>query len=226
MRHSVLILALIYSISSFGQQVTYPVKPIDRDKLKKEITDSSSVNFYPKLIARFENDDTTLTYDDFRYLYFGFAFQENYFPYPDLQEKRIGNEIKDKNFTTALKICDSILEKIPISLGANYNKSLVLFEKDKTDSTFVRYRTRFVNLLRAILSTGDGFSCESAFKVIFTNDEYQAMYKYFEVGFVSQSLKYPCDKMSVKASEYYDKEAIYFNVEECFRYMENSKHKN
>ncbi len=226
MKHPILILALIFSISSFGQQVTYPVKPVDRDKLKKEITDSSSVSYYPKLLVRFEKDDTTLTYEDFRYLYFGFAFQGNYFPYPDLQEKRIRNEIKDKNFVTAIKICDSILEKIPISLAGNYNKCLALFEKDKNGTDFIRYRTRFTNLLRAILSTGDGFSCETAFKVIFTNDEYQAMYKYFELDFLGQSLKYPCDKMSVKPSKYYDKEAIYFNVEECFLYMQNSKQKN
>ncbi|OJV40557.1 MAG: hypothetical protein BGO29_14480 [Bacteroidales bacterium 36-12] len=52
-----------------AQQLTYQ-KP-DYDLIKKEIQDSSSTFYYPKLMSRLTQYDTTLSADDYRHLYYG-----------------------------------------------------------------------------------------------------------------------------------------------------------
>ncbi len=52
----------------------------DNDRILKQILDPSSPRYYPALMMRYENSDRTLSADDYHYLYYGFAYQENYRP--------------------------------------------------------------------------------------------------------------------------------------------------
>lgn len=58
----------------------YSQRVPDNDLILKSIIDSGSEYYYPSLMMRYEMGDTTLTLDDYHYLYYGYAFQENYKP--------------------------------------------------------------------------------------------------------------------------------------------------
>lgn len=52
----------------------------DNDEILAAISDGDSPHYYPSLMLRYEAGDTTLTLDDYHYLYYGYAFQEAYKP--------------------------------------------------------------------------------------------------------------------------------------------------
>jgi hypothetical protein len=61
-------------VSSRAQQAP------DNDAILAAINDGSSPYYYPSLMLRYGNGDRSLTADDYRYLYYGFAFQSRYNP--------------------------------------------------------------------------------------------------------------------------------------------------
>lgn len=53
----------------------------DLDRIKKEVYDRNSPYYYPRLMAEFQRNDTTMKLDKYRHLYLGYMFQEDYNPY-------------------------------------------------------------------------------------------------------------------------------------------------
>lgn len=52
----------------------------NEDDIVEAITLSSSENYYPSLMLRFEAGDSTLTLTNYHYLYYGYAYQDGYKP--------------------------------------------------------------------------------------------------------------------------------------------------
>ncbi len=50
------------------------------EEIFKVITSPTSGNYYPELMLRFEMGDSTLTFTNYHYLYYGFAYDEAYKP--------------------------------------------------------------------------------------------------------------------------------------------------
>jgi hypothetical protein len=198
-------------------------RPINRDSVKIAVTDSTKETWYPKLFDRFNHFDTTLTKDDYRLLYYGFVFQDIYSGYAADKEGEIVKLINKRTYDKASDMCDEVLVKMPVGLKANLYKSLVLGEMAVTDSAR-KYADRYLGLMGAVLSSGNGFTCETAFKTIFVSDEYDVIRSYFQMNSKGQSLQYPCDKLFVTKSKYFDKNAIYFDTSETFiRMREKTK---
>ncbi len=61
-------------------------KAPDNDSLYRAIADGDSPYYYPNLYGRYMAGDTTLTLDDYRHLYYGFAWDENYRPLQSTKE--------------------------------------------------------------------------------------------------------------------------------------------
>ncbi len=55
-------------------------QPLEEETLLLEITNTQSENHYTSLRLRFEMGDTTLTLNNYRHLYYGFAYQDDYKP--------------------------------------------------------------------------------------------------------------------------------------------------
>ncbi|MBO5686220.1 MAG: DUF4919 domain-containing protein, partial [Alistipes sp.] len=53
--------------------------PVEEDILER-ITDQNSPYYYTGLMMRYENGDSTLTDEDYHYLYYGYAYQAEYKP--------------------------------------------------------------------------------------------------------------------------------------------------
>lgn len=45
------------------------------------MTDPASRYYYPKLMGRYEQNETIMNLDDYRHLYYGYLFQEDFNPY-------------------------------------------------------------------------------------------------------------------------------------------------
>ncbi len=52
----------------------------DEEELFDRTTAAASPYYYPNLLIRYNAGDTTLTVDDYRYLYYGYAFRDEYKP--------------------------------------------------------------------------------------------------------------------------------------------------
>jgi len=218
MKFTLLIFVLALYLNTFSQNA---FEAVDRSAVEKAITDSTAATYYPKLLERFKSDDSTLTNEEFRFLYYGFVFQKEYSGYPELKQREINEALKKKNYDLAVRLCDSVLAKYPINLFGNFNKGLALFMSNKEDPLFKKYRNRYDRIMNAIISTGNGLKCETAFKTIFVNDEYFVIYNYFEIEkFKGQSLEGNCDRMRVEPSEYFREENIYFDTSESLLYMQ------
>jgi hypothetical protein len=80
MRQLLFIIFLLITIGIANSQELTFQKP-DYDLIKKDIQDSSSAFYYPKIMSRLLVYDTTLTIEDYRHLYYGYIFQNDYKPY-------------------------------------------------------------------------------------------------------------------------------------------------
>lgn len=218
-RISLPVLFLTLCLSAAAQ---HNYAPVDREVIRRMVSDPLSATYYPSLLKRFKTFDTTLTSQDYRLLYYGFVFQPAYNAYADHKGAEIKKKIKALQFEEAIVLCDSVLEKIPVSLVANYYRGLAMHFTDKNDPAYLPYRNRYYQLQKAILSSGNGASCPSAFRIIFVDDEYDMIYNYFEIKkHTSQSLTGNCDQFKVVPSEYYFSEIIFFDTSETLNYLEN-----
>ncbi len=219
------LLPLILPLCASQAQAQHTFQRVEREQVKRAVTDPSQPSYYPKLLARFTAFDTTLTQTDYRNLYYGFVFQPAYQGYMDHQKAAVRKQLAAHNYVRAATICDSVLATIPISLNANYLKGYALYANDKTSPQFRQYLNRYRGLRDAILSSGNGLSCETAFKTIFVDDEYEIMYQYLEVeSHESQALVQTCDRFSIKPSKYFQASSLYFDTSETLLSLQNQFH--
>lgn len=218
MKFICLILFACCSLTTFSQS---GYNKVDRVAIKKTVTDSGSAGYYPVLLKRYNAFDKTLLLEDYRLLYYGFVFQPAYNALGEISGKEIREAMDKKNYKKASQLCDELLKRNPVSLKGNYIKGVALHNLDKKDSMASRYMVRYKNLMAAIISSGDGLTCPTAFKTIAVSDEYEVIYVNFQVEkFRSQALQYPCDELTISPSALFKHKKIYFDTSETFLGMQ------
>lgn len=131
---------------------------------------------YEQLFARYAQNDTTLTQDDYTTLYYGDAFRPGYKPYVTHDSLNAYNAyLKQKiemiDFKKVIDYTQMILEEFPFNIepvfmtAVSYDR---LGNKEMARQWFYKYN----KLLGAILSSGDGKSENTAFIVTKVPDEY------------------------------------------------------
>lgn len=194
-------------------------RPINRDSVKLAVTDTTKETYYPKLLQRFNQLDTTLTLDDYRLIYYGFVFQDNYKAMFNDKEGEISMLAGRKKYDKALEECNSVLEQMPVGLKPNFYKGLLLYQMAENDSA-KRFANRYKMLLNAVLSSGDGLTCETGFRAICISDEYNILRNYLRKSNPLHITAYPCDKFKISKSDLFNARTIYFDISESFRYLE------
>lgn len=165
----IIFILLFTSYSIFGQKVL----SVDFDAIKLEIEDSNSTNYYPSLLERFSNFDSTLTLNEYKLLYYGSTFQENYSPYgADSKESDFYKEYNTKNFKTAIPIGEALLKENPINVTLIFKLMVSHYQLDE-ETTSRNYARNYYHLLDVIYNSGDGKSIKTAYVVINVSDEYQ-----------------------------------------------------
>lgn len=151
--------------------------PLDLERIEAAIVVPSSPYFYPALVERFNKNDATLTLEDYRYLYYGYAFSSNYEPYMSSPyADSVANVIlTDRRIITAasspklIYYIGKILEKEPFNIEFLNMISYVYGKMGDEESARV-YSDKLHRILAAIFSSGTGVYKESPWYILYRSD--------------------------------------------------------
>ena len=216
-------LLAFFVLNAFGQERKFE-KP-DYDQIEKETKDETSEFYYPNLMARFVECDTTLTKDEFRYLYYGYVFQDTYQPYAvsvyddQLSKYFKSSSINPEEYDTVLDLCTKSMEENPFNLRAlnflSYTYHL------KGDEEMAKKTSRkFVNVIITIMYSGNGRTCETAFHVIAVPHEYELM-KMIQLRAKGQALEGNCDRLDLEENNLELKQ-LFFDISKPFSSIRKS----
>ncbi len=160
---------------SSKRQVTV-VRP-DLEAIRVATLDPSNPMYYPKLMKKFNRNDTTMTAEEFRHLYLGYMFQEDYDPYRESPYASVTDSYRNKTshtkeeIDTIRKYAELTLQDNPFDLRQMSFLVHVLKERRKDMSAKI-WEYRLEHLLGAIKSTGTGENEQNAWFVIYPAHEY------------------------------------------------------
>ncbi len=160
---------------SSKRQVT--VERPDLEAIRVATLDPSNPMYFPKLMKKFNRNDTTMTADEFRHLYLGYMFQEDYDPYRESPYSSVTDSYRNKTshtkeeIDTIRKYAELTLLDNPFDLRQMSFLVHVLKERRKDMSAKI-WEYRLEHLLGAIKSTGTGENEENAWFVIYPAHEY------------------------------------------------------
>lgn len=209
--------------------------PVWEDVLDRT-SDPSSPYYYPALTVRYHAGDGTLTDEDYHYLYYGYSFREEYKPLapnPAMDKVLMLASGLDPDSTSRetaeaiLSLGTDALVQDPFNLKV---LNLMTFAYhvlgDKAQER--AYADRLQGVLRAILSSGDGFTQKTPRHVLmfdhaldvmtlegFTFDDARIVSR--TVEFVPLTVPYRVDGHKRKGF-YFDFEPVYRNKPEGYTY--------
>lgn len=166
------------SISSLkAQEVEAP----DYKAIRNTILNQKGSNYYPTLMRRYMANDTTLTLEQVRNLYYGFALQEDFVPYQtekkelyDIRKTLTKNNGNPRYCPEAIRISQVVLDDNPFDLLAISTMSFAFLQLQDTTS-YRLWTDKQNSLLDAIVSSGDGETAETAIHVINIEHEYEVL---------------------------------------------------
>ena len=217
----VVLLLVAMSQSLFGQKISN----IDFDEIKLAIQDSSSLYFYPSLIERFHWFDATLSSEDYKYIYYGNIYNDNYNPYGESDnEKKFNKIFKEGKYDEAIPYGEEVIKENPVNLEILL-KMLLCHHQLGNMETAQNYANVYFPLLSVIYGSGDGKSIETAYVVIKVPDEYVILHD-LELTMTTQTLIGSTDKLTINTKEQKQKKgkkkikSLYFNVSKPFEYLQ------
>lgn len=173
------LLIFLLSISAFSQTTT--TRKVDYDAIKVEILNDKSPYYFEKLKSRFIALDTTLTIDDFHYLYYGSSLKDNFNVNKrhtiDEKIKKYYNseEITKEQWHEIVQYNEQIFKN---DLFLDLNAFDILLSGYYYTDNMEKYNklsNLFDKFLGAMIETGNGFSQATAMDVISTTHEYFIM---------------------------------------------------
>ena len=211
-----LVVAGLLAISAQAER-KLATQPINWERVQKVTQNPQSRYYYPNLVRLFQsNTDTTMQLEDYRDLYYGYMFQEDYNPY---RQSVYADQVEQLYYKKphSRAECDSIEKYAELSLDDNmfdFDQMqyyiFVLKEKKKYARSSVR-SNKLEKLIAAIMSSGKGTK-ESPWVVICPQHEYDIVNL---LGFVAtdhQELEGGIDYLKVKPKEGSKTEGFYFDV--------------
>lgn len=200
------------------------VEKPDLDSIKRETLNPKSKYYFPKLMAKYTRNDTTMTNDEYRMFYLGYMFQEDYDPYRVSPYAGVTDDLRMKathtkeEIDTVRKYAELSLKDNPFDLRQMSFLVHVLKEKHKDMSAKI-WEYRLEHLLGAIKSTGTGDSPENAWYVIYPVHEYDLIrlmgYEATDADFIEPGYDYltvVADPETSKKLKGKVAKGFYFNV--------------
>lgn len=168
MKKLLAIMSLVIGISLFAGT---SLDAADKDKFKPTVPNMDSIRintqdprsnyYYKRLWRKFLSNDTNMSMQEYRHLYLGYIFQEDYNPYRQSEfSKKIQPLYYKKKHTQAE--CDTIIKYAELSLADDpfdLNQMQFFIYALKEKKKFARasiWQFRLNHILQAILSTGTG----------------------------------------------------------------------
>lgn len=219
MKKSLVLWFALSSVTTFAQPVfDYAT---DFSILKELSRDSTSQYSYTRLLARFNDFDTTLTQREILGLMIGFTNDINYKPYHTVSEERaLVNLALDGKFDEALKASSKFLARNPVNFSALFANSISHLETEGEKA--ILHRERMLLLIDAILVSGDG-SIEHPYFVLSPTDG-QVLIRYIfgrRIGIMGSSHDkhdYFLDMLEM-VGENGEPKRLYFNIDHAVEKM-------
>ncbi|HLO91606.1 MAG TPA: DUF4919 domain-containing protein [Lentimicrobium sp.] len=221
MKNILLIISLV-AVYGFAYSQEDEFMPPDYDQIKQHIKDENSLYYYPRLLSMVESSDTSLDIEAYRHLYYGQVFRDDYSPYGEDSDETLMpyyqlENITDKEQDEFIDLATKALKKNPVDLRP-INFMAYIYHLKGNEEMAMKLSDRFFMTLSAILSTGDGESCETGYHVIYISHEYVFM-NVFDFNLKMQSLindkKHSCDYMEFEENPK-GIEGVYFNIDKPF----------
>lgn len=191
----------------------------DYESIKSEVEDSSSEFYYPGLLARYTSFDTTLTQVDYRHLYYGYLYHEDYEPYwrskqgDELKKYYQSPQINEEDYDKVIELATQSIGDNPFDLRPmNFLGYIYHLKGDEVMAKKVMQRLHGV--IGAIFSTGDGRECGTAFHVISPSHEYLIL-NILRFQMKTQALTGDCDYLELAENDR-NIDGIYFNIKKLF----------
>ncbi len=218
MKHSAitLILALAAALSALAADNKNTTRKVDFDHVKEVISNPNSIYYYPKLLQSFNSNDTVMTVEAYRNLYYGYTFQEDYNPFRESVYTTKVEQLYYKQPHTRAE-CDSIDKYASLALKDNIfdmNQMqffiFVLKEKKKHARVAIR-QFRLNRLVAAIMSSGKGTK-EEPWVVIAPEHEYNIVNFLGYVAIDHRDEGNGIEYVAVERKEGKNVEGFYFDV--------------
>lgn len=221
MRTIYLLFLLCQTWSTYGQQFSR----VDFDAIKVAVEDSNGVFYYPHLVNRMVEQDTSLSRDEFKHIYYGNVYQSYYYPYGSTEiEKNFEHAyVQNNNVEKIEELGLAVLAENPVNLKVLL-KMIFLYNHTKSVEKATRMAILYVGLLQVIYASGTGRSCHDSFVVISVDDEY-AITSDLGLKVVRQALIGSCDRLFFSKKGQHRKNRIktlYFNVKIPLTYLSKS----
>ena len=199
------------------------VQKPDLEEIRKTTLDPQSPYYFPKLMRKYEVNDTTMTNDEFRHLYLGYMFQEDYDPYRLSPYAGITDELRSKPTHTRAEI-DTITKYAQLALADNpfdlrqMSFLIHVLKERRKDMRAKIWEYRLEHLLGAIKSTGTGEDQQNAWYVIYPVHEYDMVqllgYEATDAAFIEPGYDYLTVRPDETDKRKRDKSAqgFYFDV--------------
>lgn len=174
MRLLLLSLLLLTQVSGFSQNRSLDMKQLQRDCIRR-----SSLYYFPALLKRYEQFDTSMSVQELQYLYWGQTFYPDYTS-PNLFPREKFNRLLDsQQCRQAFQLCDSFLRKHPLDLMSSQYLIMAYQECDSNKVMAQKLLKRQQALVKAIVLTGDARFKKNALPAASIPDEFFFIYFYY-----------------------------------------------
>jgi len=214
---------LIFGMLLVSTVALCQVQPPNYEGIKKIITVKESPFYYPSLFERYRNNDTTLTVQEYRILYYGYIYQPKYDPYglptyfDSLKNLLSKKTLTTNDYHTIIDYETKVLNEFPFDLR---EISMLAHAYDQTNQADMgsAIHNKFEKLTQAILSTGNGLSKETAMHVIANSHEYDIL-NFLGLTYAGEQSQGEdtWEYLKVKPNKF-KVEGIYFNIKEMFKH--------
>lgn len=197
----------------------------DLEAIRIATTDETSPYYYPTLLHKFSINDTVMTDVEFQYFYYGAFFQEDYDPYREQTDAATHTELlslfNKKEWSIAerrriLQHAELCLKDIPTNLRQLTNLIYVYEQNGKKELARI-WQYKLNHLLLVIASSGNGLTPETAWVVVYPQDEYDFL-NLSGITAKDQQFTPPyCDYILVNRKSDSTPEGYYFNIAELIR---------
>jgi hypothetical protein len=217
-RISLFLVLLLCGIVSYGQEQQLFARP-NFELIEKVTNDKTGPEYYPKLLARYKRNDTTLTLREYHLLYYGKFFQKdmaNPFGgagggtyYDSIKAIYAKDSSTDDDRRKLLGYYLHINEESPFDLKTLNQLYSICANLDDTRKIY--FDKKLEGLVRTIAATGDGMSEKSGFHIGSISDEYAFLSFLGLKSGGGQSLIGHCDYLHVEENKH-DVKGIYFDI--------------
>lgn len=196
----------------------------DLEEIRSRVTNINDDFYYPKLRKAYQQNDTVMTAEQYRYFYLGYLFQEDFNPYRVSEFSAIPDSLSFKQTHTPQE-CDTIIKYAEMALDDNpfdlKQMSFLIYALNakKKHMRAKIWQYRLENILNTIKNTGTGENPDSAWFVISPDHEYALInaMNYTAIGYDGSipgidyiSVKLDLPKGQRQRSKVH--EGFYFNV--------------